>query len=182
MPSLFKQSGIFGLPKISSDWNMPGLLWLITLHYIIGISNATYTWSDQWCINNYMLYEIQPTGPARRLATQQVGYNQRGKSAVQRRRLQQRRLQQHWMHEILMHETGLSNKKSWTKLFHDSKLCCTESKAVYMKKNVFWNWIETGTYNAPFIQSPQKVQLFISYQINVFSVISWKQEKSKFHL
>ena len=27
---------------------------------------------DQWCINNYMLYEIQPTGPAHRLATQQV--------------------------------------------------------------------------------------------------------------
>ena len=37
---------------------------------------------DQWCINNYMLYEIQPTGPARRLATQQVGYDQKGKSAV----------------------------------------------------------------------------------------------------
>ena len=37
----------------------------------------------------YMLYEIQPTGPARRLATQQVGYDQKGKSAVQRRRLQQ---------------------------------------------------------------------------------------------
>ena len=42
-----------------------------------------------------MLYEIQPTGPAHRLATQQVGYDQKGKSAVQRRRLQQRRLQQH---------------------------------------------------------------------------------------
>ena len=39
-----------------------------------------------------MLYEIQPTGPARRLATQQVGYDQKGKSAVQRHRLQQRRL------------------------------------------------------------------------------------------
>ena len=34
-----------------------------------------------------MLYEIQPTGPARRLATQQVGYDQKEKSAVQRRRL-----------------------------------------------------------------------------------------------
>ena len=31
-----------------------------------------------------MLYKIQPTGPARRLATQQVGYDQKGKSAVQR--------------------------------------------------------------------------------------------------
>ena len=29
-----------------------------------------------------MLYEIQPTGPARRLATQQVRYDQEGKSAV----------------------------------------------------------------------------------------------------
>ena len=27
-----------------------------------------------------MLYEIQPTGPARRLAAQQVGYDQKGKS------------------------------------------------------------------------------------------------------
>ena len=35
-----------------------------------------------------MLYEIQPTGPARRLATQQVGYDQKRKSVVQRRRLQ----------------------------------------------------------------------------------------------
>ena len=40
-----------------------------TLHYIDLISNTTYTQSDQWCINNYMLYKIQPTGPARRLAT-----------------------------------------------------------------------------------------------------------------
>ena len=37
----------------------------------------------------YMLYKIQPTGPALRLATQQVGYDQKGKSAVQRRKLQQ---------------------------------------------------------------------------------------------
>ena len=36
-----------------------------------------------------MLYEIQPTGPAHRLATQQVGYDQKGKSSVQRRKLQQ---------------------------------------------------------------------------------------------
>ena len=36
-----------------------------------------------------MLYKIQPTGPARRLATQQVGYEQKGKSAVQWRKLQQ---------------------------------------------------------------------------------------------
>ena len=48
-----------------------------------------------------MLYEIQPTGPARRLATQQVGYDQKGKSAVQRRRLQQRRLQQHSQYHFL---------------------------------------------------------------------------------
>ena len=47
-----------------------------------------------------MLYEIQPTGPARRLATpasrrlatQQVGYDQKGKSAVQRRGLQQHKI------------------------------------------------------------------------------------------
>ena len=32
------------------------------------ISNATYTWSHQKCINNYMSYEIQLTGPARMLA------------------------------------------------------------------------------------------------------------------
>ena len=36
------------------------------LHYLIGISKATYTY--QWCIHNYTLYEIQPTGQARRLA------------------------------------------------------------------------------------------------------------------
>ena len=36
-----------------------------------------------------MLYEIQSTGPARRLATQQVGYDQKGKSAAQRPKLQQ---------------------------------------------------------------------------------------------
>ena len=29
-----------------------------------------------------MLYEIQPTGPARRLATQKVGYDQQGKSTA----------------------------------------------------------------------------------------------------
>ena len=29
-----------------------------------------------------MLYEIQPTGPASRLSTQQVGYDQKGKLAV----------------------------------------------------------------------------------------------------
>ena len=32
--------------------------------------------------NKYMLYEIQPTGPARRLATQKVGYDQQGKSTA----------------------------------------------------------------------------------------------------
>ena len=48
-----------------------------------------------------MLYEIQPTGPACRLATQQVGYDQKEKSAVQRRRLQQRRLQQHSQYHFL---------------------------------------------------------------------------------
>ena len=36
----------------------------------------------QWCINNYRLYEIYPTGPAHRLATQQVGYGQKRKLAV----------------------------------------------------------------------------------------------------
>ena len=47
----------------------------MTSNYSIVISNATYTISDQWCINNYMLYEIPPTCPARGLATQlQVGY------------------------------------------------------------------------------------------------------------
>ena len=70
-------------------------------NYIIGISNATYTLSDHWCINNYILYDIQPTGPACRLATQQVGYDQKGKSAVQRRRLQQHRLQQHTQYHFL---------------------------------------------------------------------------------
>ena len=48
-----------------------------------------------------LLYEIQPTDPARRLATQQVQYDQKGKSAVQRRRLQQRRLQQHSQYHFL---------------------------------------------------------------------------------
>ena len=60
----------------------------ITLRYINAISNATYTLSGQWCIKNYMLYTIQPTGPARRLATQKVGTDQKGESAVQRRKLQ----------------------------------------------------------------------------------------------
>ena len=36
-----------------------------------------------------MLYQIQPTGPARRLATLQVGYDQKIKSAMQWRKLQQ---------------------------------------------------------------------------------------------
>ena len=36
-----------------------------------------------------MLYKIQPTAPAGRLATRQVGYDWNGKSAVQRRKLQQ---------------------------------------------------------------------------------------------
>ena len=39
--------------------------------------------------NKYMLYEIHPTGPAPRLATEQVGYEQNGKSAAQRHKLQQ---------------------------------------------------------------------------------------------
>ena len=46
-------------------------------------------WHLKWCINNYMLYEIQLISPAHRLATQQVGYDQKWKSAVQRRKLQQ---------------------------------------------------------------------------------------------
>ena len=54
--------------------------WHITLHF--SISNVTCTLSDQWCINNYILYEIQPTAPACRLATQQVEYDQKRKSAV----------------------------------------------------------------------------------------------------
>ena len=33
-------------------------------------------------MNNYMLNEIQPTVPARRLATQQVGYDRKGKNSL----------------------------------------------------------------------------------------------------
>ena len=88
VPSLRSIGRVFQATGPATEKPRPPIV-TVTLHYIIGISNAIYTLSDQWCINNYMLYEIQPTGPARRLATQQVGYDQKGKSAVQRRKLQQ---------------------------------------------------------------------------------------------
>ena len=56
----------------NSDYS---LLHYSTLHYRHSRANAPYTSSDQWCINNYMLYEIQPTGPLP--ATQHVGYDKK---------------------------------------------------------------------------------------------------------
>ena len=70
----------FTSKQVGRSWIVPVIvivkfrnLWLLyhkkhTLHYTIVISNATYTWSNQWCINNYIPYEIQTTGSARRLA------------------------------------------------------------------------------------------------------------------
>ena len=41
-----------------------------TLHYISSFQTPlTPKVAMQWCINKYMLYEIQPTGPACKLAT-----------------------------------------------------------------------------------------------------------------
>ena len=37
---------------------------------------AVHSLQNVISFKEYRLYEIQPTGPARRLATQQVGYNQ----------------------------------------------------------------------------------------------------------
>ena len=57
----------------------------ITLHYIAFRHFKRHLYgagTPNWCINDYMLYEILPTGPARRLATQQIGHDQEEKSAV----------------------------------------------------------------------------------------------------
>ena len=54
----------------------------ITLHYRHFKRHTHLNWPVVHQQLAYMLYEIQPTGPARGLATQQVGYDQKGKSAA----------------------------------------------------------------------------------------------------
>ena len=85
---------------------------------------------------NYMLYEILPTGPARRLATQQVGYDQKGNSAVHRRRLQQRRLQQHSQYHFLD-----GAKMSLTSYWGQQRMSLTSYPVVQQITHVTIPWI-----------------------------------------
>ena len=61
-----------------------------------------------------MLYEIQPTGPARRLATQQVGYYQNGKSAVQRHKCDYTRNLKNGSHRCLSTFIAFGRKPSYS--------------------------------------------------------------------
>ena len=67
----------------------------------------------------------------------------------------------------------------------------TETKTIsplrfYVASSAAWNALPVQSLvlvlRLSYNRRKGAVQLFISYQINVFSVFSWKQEKSKFHL
>ena len=99
-----------------------------------------------------MLYKIQPTGSARTLATQQVVYEQKGKSSVQRRKLQQ-----HSQYRFLDGATSL------TSYWGQQRMSLTPYPGLHntgMNESAKDTWVQSLAVRLPvsdqgFLQKPQ---------------------------